>query len=110
QFLGHLWNVLAVRAKRTLLDDDVLAVDPAKLSHPVPKWSLARLADHRWQLDRNIADPVYLSRWLRLGTKRAGKHTRGHGLEEPAAVQHGAWIIAAVKGWSDARRWRRVND
>jgi hypothetical protein len=37
QFFGDFWDTLDVRAKRTLLDDDVLTVDPAKLSHPVPE-------------------------------------------------------------------------
>jgi hypothetical protein len=76
---------LWVRAGKSVLDDDVLALDPSEL----PQFLLERRLVGAGRLQRGkLPDPIHLSHLLRLGGERYGEKATRHSAEERATVHH----------------------
>src|ERR1700730_18583459 len=88
---GKSAKPLWIRAGISVLDDDVLALDPSEL----PQFLLEHHLVGAGRLERGkLPDPVHLSRRLRLG----GDH-RTRASEERATIHH--WITSSARSRSD---------
>ena len=79
--------------RESILDDDVLALDPPELTQPFPE-RLAGTAVTGGRAGREEADPIDLPRRLRLGGERRGEEAEGAS-DEGSPVHY--WITSSAR-------------